>query len=158
MAGCTFGKSVHGSFPQRLLRVSYTWALVDVIAPELVGPLLARHPSATPILDRWAADPDAWVRRASLLAGLLELRKGGGDWAGWSRRADSLLADKSFWIRKAIGWVLREVGKRDPARVIAWVEPRAGRLSPLSFREATRRLPTGDRERLDAVRLGGTGA
>lgn len=135
-----------------LLRRARTWALVDVIAPELVGPLLVRHPEARPVLDRWVADPDPWVRRAALLADLLELRRGRGDWEGWTRRADRLLDDPSFWIRKAIGWVARDVSKVSPARVVAWLEPRASRLAGLSFREATRALPEAERRRLERAR------
>jgi len=49
---------------ERLLRDSHTWALVDEIAPRLVGPLLERHPrEAGRIVDRWARDHDFWIRR-----------------------------------------------------------------------------------------------
>jgi 3-methyladenine DNA glycosylase AlkD len=137
---------------ERLLRLAETWALVDVLAPELVGPLLLRHPTERPVLERWAADPDPWVRRASLLAELLELRKGRGDWDAWARRADGLVGDGTFWVQKAIGWVLRTVAERDPARVIVWVGPRAAHLSTVTFREATRKLPEADREALEATR------
>jgi len=135
-----------------LLRRAHTWALVDVIAPELVGPLLVRHPEARPVLDRWVGDPDPWVRRAALLADLLELRRGRGDWEGWTRRADRLSSDPSFWIRKAIGWVARDVSKVSPAKVVAWLERAGGGLAGLSFREATRALPEAERRRLERAR------
>lgn len=137
---------------ERLLRLAETWALVDVVAPEIVGPILVRSPTERSVLDRWAADPDPWVRRASLLAELLDIRKGRADWDTWGRRADGLIGDSTFWVQKAIGWVLRTVAERDPARVIAWVEPRAAQLSTVSFREATRKLPEADREALEAAR------
>lgn len=139
-------------FLEARLREAKTWALVDVIAPELVGPILRRHPAERGILDRWAGDPDPWVRRAALLADLLEIRKGEGDWDAWTRRADALLGDASFWIRKAIGWVLRERAKRRPDEVAAWIEPRAGRMAGLTFREATRSLPAETRAALEAAR------
>ncbi|MBA3689437.1 MAG: DNA alkylation repair protein [Chloroflexi bacterium] len=54
---------------ERLLRESLTWALVDALATDVVGGILARAPAGvTPVLDRWATDPDFWIRRASLLA------------------------------------------------------------------------------------------
>ena len=78
-------------------------------------------------LDRWATDPDFWIRRSSLLAELKPLRNG-SDLGPFLRRANQML-DEEFFIRKAIGWVLREVGKRRPDEVIAWLAPRTGRAS-----------------------------
>jgi 3-methyladenine DNA glycosylase AlkD len=132
-----------------LLRDAHTWALVDEIAPRLVGPLLERHPREVgPVLDRWAKDDDFWIRRAALLALLLPMRRGEGDWRRFERYADPLLEDGEFFIRKAIGWLLREAATRDAARVIAFVEPRAARLSGVTWREATRKLPTQMQRRL----------
>lgn len=141
---------------ERLLRDSHTWALVDEIAPRLVGPLLERHPrEAGRVLDRWAKDSDFWIRRAALLALLLPMRRGEGDWTRLERYADPLLEDREFFIRKAIGWVLREAATRQRERVIAFVEPRAARLSGVTWREATRKLPISVRTRLEARRASG---
>jgi 3-methyladenine DNA glycosylase AlkD len=138
---------------ERLLRDSYTWALVDEIAPRLVGPLLTRHPRKVGrIVDRWARDPDFWIRRAAILSLLLPMRGGEGDWKRFERYADPLLEDREFFIRKAIGWVLREAAKREPGRVAAFVESRAARLSGVTWREATRKLPPRERRRLEARR------
>jgi 3-methyladenine DNA glycosylase AlkD len=52
-----------------------------------------------------------------------------------------MLADQEFFIRKAIGWVLREATKNHPDRVVGYVAPRAARMSGVTFREAVRRLP-----------------
>jgi 3-methyladenine DNA glycosylase AlkD len=57
-------------------------------------------------------------------------------------------------VRKAIGWVLREAGRRDPDAVVAWLEPRVRRAAGLTVREAVERLPEPDRERLLAARRG----
>ena len=67
-------------------------SLVDPIAVDVVGPLvegLEGQPRvrADAVLDRWAADPDVWLRRASLMAPLRALRAGVGDWDGFVRRA-----------------------------------------------------------------------
>lgn len=138
---------------ERLIRDSYTWALIDVIAPRLVGPLLERHPAAVgPIVDRWARDTDFWVRRAALLALLLPMRRGAGDWRRFHRYAAPLAADREFFIRKAVGWLLREAAARQPDRVIAFVEPRAPQLSGVTWREAVRKLPPRDRQRLERLR------
>ena len=62
---------------ERLLRESLTWALVDWLAGDVVGGILAASPAeVTPVLDRWATDPDFWIRRSSLLAELRPLRAG----------------------------------------------------------------------------------
>lgn len=124
---------------ERLLRESRTWALVDALAVHVAGPLVERHGAA--ILDRWAKDPDFWLRRSALLALLVPLRQGGGDFERFVRYADSMLDDQEFFIRKAIGWVLRETGKKRPDDVRAYVASRGARMSALSRREATRNLP-----------------
>jgi 3-methyladenine DNA glycosylase AlkD len=126
---------------ERLLRESRTWALVDGLAVHVVGSVLVARPAeVTPVLDRWADDPDFWIRRSSLLAELQRLHDG-ADLAPFLRRADAMLEEREFFIRKAIGWVLREVGKRRPDDVVAWLAPRTARASGVTMREAVRYLP-----------------
>jgi 3-methyladenine DNA glycosylase AlkD len=133
---------------ERLLRESRTWALVDGLAGDVVGGILVASPvKVTPVLDRWATDPDFWIRRSSLLAELRPLRAG-GDLAPFLRRADAMLEEKEFFIRKAIGWVLREAGKKQPGEVIAWIAPRTHRASGVTMREVVRHLPAADAHRL----------
>jgi 3-methyladenine DNA glycosylase AlkD len=127
---------------ERMLREARTWALVDNLAPAVIGRLFVAHPAALgKILDRWARDDDFWLRRAALLALLLPLREGAGDRERFSRYADAMLEDKEFFIRKAIGWVLRELSKRDPAWVSEWLRPRAERCAGVTWREAVKYLP-----------------
>jgi 3-methyladenine DNA glycosylase AlkD len=87
-----------------------------------------------------------------MLALLVPLRRGGGDFERFARYADAMLGEPEFFIRKAIGWVLREVAKKRPALVVAWLEPRVRRASGVTFREAVRHLPGEDRARLLALR------
>lgn len=136
---------------ERLLRESRTWALVDGLAANVVGQLVERHPSAARTLDRWARDPDFWIRRAALLALLLPLRRGEGDFERFARYAEPLLEEKEFFIRKAIGWVLRETSKKRPDLVWSWLRPRASRASVLTLREASKYLPPERREALLAA-------
>ena len=136
---------------ERLLRESLTWALVDGLAGDVVGGLVMRQPDdVKPVLDRWATDPDFWIRRSSLLAELQPLRAG-AELEPFLRRADAMLDETEFFIRKAIGWVLREVGKRRPAQVAAWLAPRTHRASGVTMREAVKYLPPADAERLMAA-------
>jgi 3-methyladenine DNA glycosylase AlkD len=133
---------------ERLVRESRTWALVDGLAGDVLGSLIRRDPPAlTPILDRWATDGDFWVRRASLLAELRPIRHG-ADLDRFLRRAEPMLDEKEFFIRKAIGWVLREAGKRRPEEVAAWLAPRTHRASGVTIREAVKYLPASEADRL----------
>ena len=137
---------------ERFIRESRTWALVDWLAIPVAGPLVEREPGLGPTLDRWAADDDFWVRRAALIALLPPLRRGEGDFARFGRYAEALLDEREFFIRKAIGWVLRETAKRRPALVFDWLLPRAGRASGVTLREAVKYLPAPDRARILARR------
>lgn len=126
---------------ERLLRDSHTWALVDGLAGDVAGSMLAADEDGTSrVLDRWAADDDFWIRRAALLAWLRPLR-GGAPLDRFLAYADGMLDEKEFFIRKAIGWVLREVGKRSPSEVTAWLAPRTHRASGVTMREAVKYLP-----------------
>jgi 3-methyladenine DNA glycosylase AlkD len=139
---------------ERLLRESRTWALVDGLAGDVVGAILTADPYVTtPVLDRWAEDADFWIRRSSLLAELRPLRAG-ADLAPFLRRADLMLDETEFFVRKAIGWVLREVAKRRPGEVVAWLAPRTHRASGVTMREAVKYLPGGEATRLMAAYRG----
>ena len=139
----------------RLLSGSRTWALVDGLAASVVGSLLERYPEELDaVVRRWAVDEDLWVRRASLLAHLPGLRRGEGDFERFGELADGMLAEREFFIRKAIGWVLRDTGRRRPELVVAWLEPRVRRASGLTVREAVKHLPPDERARLLALRAG----
>ena len=132
-----------------LLRESRGWALVDNLAASVAGDLVERFAKKlAPVLDRWAKDDDFWLRRSALLALLLPLRRGEGDFERFCRYADGMLEEKEFFIRKAIGWVLRETAKKTPERVVAWLLPRAARASGLTVREACKHLAARDKQRL----------
>ncbi len=144
--------ATHLGFVERLLREARTWALVDPLATNVAGSLFDAHPAAVgPILDRWSQDDDLWLRRSALLALLGGLRTGRGDFERFGRYADAMLDEKEFFIRKAIGWVLREAGKADPDRVDAWIAPRTDRASGVTMREAIKPLPPGRAEELMAA-------
>jgi 3-methyladenine DNA glycosylase AlkD len=76
-----------------------------------------------------------------MLALLVPLRRGGGDFERFARYADAMLEDREFFIRKAIGWVAREVSKKRPALVAEWLAPRMHRASGVTLREARKYLP-----------------
>ena len=123
-----------------LLRRSHTWAFVDSLSGH-VGSLVETYPELTAVLDRWARDDDFWIRRAAMLALLPALRSGEGDLDRFLRYADAMLDETQFFIRKAIGWVLREVAKKRPDAVREFLAPRVDRVSGVTIREAVKYLP-----------------
>lgn len=133
---------------ERFVRESRTWALVDELAGDLVARMLVADPAGIdPVLDRWSTDDDFWVRRAALLGHLRRIRSG-EELGPFARYAEAMLDEREFFIRKAIGWVLREAGKRRPDDVTAWLAPRTHRASGVTMREAVKYLPAADGRRL----------
>ena len=87
-----------------------------------------------------------------MLALLLPLRRGEGDFDRFSRYADAMLDEKEFFIRKAIGWILRETAKKRPAMVYEWLLPRAARAPGVTVREAVKPLSDQQRASILAAR------
>jgi 3-methyladenine DNA glycosylase AlkD len=115
------------------------WDLVDEIASHLVGSVLAGHrEEATPVLRAWATDWDLWVRRTAVLSQLRH--KSDTDLELLRAAIEANVDDRSFWLRKAIGWALREYAKTDPDWVRAEVTRLGDRLSGLTRREALKNL------------------
>jgi 3-methyladenine DNA glycosylase AlkD len=137
---------------QKLVRDSYTWALVDPLSTAVIGTLYERAPGIAKTLDAWAKHDDFWVRRAAMLAHLKQLRRGAGDFARFARYADAMLDEREFFIRKAIGWVLRETSKKRPALVADWLATRVARASGVTLREALKYLPASRRAELLTAR------
>lgn len=139
---------------EALIRRSKSWAYVDPLAIYMAGALVERFPELGSALDRWAKDADFWVRRSAILALLDPLRRGEGDFDRFSRYADAMLCEKEFFIRKAIGWTLREVSKKRPCLVHSWTAPRTHRIAGVAMREAVKYLPENQRDQLMAAYRG----
>lgn len=115
------------------------WDVVDEVATKRVGPLLRDHPAdVAPLLRAWARDDDHWRRRAAIIAQVGA--KGKTDTALLTDCIEPSIGESDFFLRKAIGWALREHAKHDADWVRAYVDARRDRLAPLSVREATKRL------------------
>jgi len=113
------------------------WDLVDVIASHLVGGLLKRHQAVMkPIMWLWIDDPNIWIRRTALLSQLSFKKE--TDEAMLFEFCRGRMEEKDFWIRKAIGWVLREYSKTNPDSVRRFVEEERLRMSGLTLREASK--------------------
>jgi 3-methyladenine DNA glycosylase AlkD len=139
---------------ERLVRESLTWALVDPLAEHVAGGLVERHARLAGVLDRWSGDDDFWIRRSAMLALLRALRRGEGDFARFGGYADRMLEEREFFIRKAIGWILRETSRKRPDLVYEWLRPRASRCSGVTIREAVKHLSEGQRTEILRLRGG----
>jgi 3-methyladenine DNA glycosylase AlkD len=117
------------------------WDYVDELAAHRVGPLLRVFPAdLRPVMLRWSRDEDLWRRRTSILCQLAF--KDQTDLDLLYACIDANLHDREFFIRKAIGWALRQYARTDPAEVHRFVATRADALSPLSRREALKNITT----------------
>ena len=123
---------------EEIIRTGAWWDFVDGVAPRIGVLLKAHRPAITAVLRGWGRDGDFWIRRASITAQLKA--KADTDRDLLREVIEANLADPEFFIRKAIGWALREFGKTDPEWVRAFVAEHGEGLSPLSSREALRNL------------------
>jgi 3-methyladenine DNA glycosylase AlkD len=124
-------------FWEELIVTGAWWDLVDPIASHLVGEaLLHEHDLVAPTLRTWSTDENVWKRRTSIIAQLLARDR--TDTELLFRCIEPNRGDSEFFIRKAIGWALREYSKTDGVAVRRYVETHE--LSPLSRREALKWL------------------
>jgi 3-methyladenine DNA glycosylase AlkD len=115
------------------------WDIVDAIAPSRLGALLCEQPAAMQArMKRWARGDDLWKRRAAILC-QLKLKQE-TDPELLRACIEPSLGHSFFFLRKGIGWALREYAKTDPRWVVEFVAANQHRLSALSRREALRRL------------------
>ncbi|GGU79461.1 DNA alkylation repair protein [Lentzea flava] len=114
------------------------WDYVDEIASRRIGPLLRSTPEVVrPLMLKWSRDADRWRRRTSIICQLGS--KANTDVDLLAGCIDANVDDPDFFLRKGIGWALRQFAKTEPGWVRAFVEARPG-LSPLSRREALKHL------------------
>lgn len=116
------------------------WDFVDPIAINLVGRVaLIEKEKIEPRLRQWIDDEDhMWLRRAAILAQLKHKKETDEDLLlEFCRKR---MHEKEFFIRKAIGWVLREYGKTNPDLVVHFLTNEKANLSALSYREGSRIL------------------
>jgi 3-methyladenine DNA glycosylase AlkD len=111
------------------------WDFVDTLAGSNLGDILGAEPRRMkPLMRRWARDPDMWKRRSAILCQLKFKRE--TDLELLYDCIEPNLSGKDFFIRKAIGWALRQYAWTDPKEVRRYVKANKDRLSPLSVREA----------------------
>lgn len=114
------------------------WDLVDELV-HTVGELLRSHPKEiTPVMRAWSTDPNLWKRRVAIICQLSF--KEATDLELLYANIEPNLGDREFFIRKAIGWALRQYAHTDPKEVARYVRAHEDELSGLSRREALKNL------------------
>jgi 3-methyladenine DNA glycosylase AlkD len=121
-----------------LVHTATWWDTLDWIASGIIGPIIQQHRKHEADLIKWSNSDNLWVRRASLLAHLKH--KSNTNVKLLSETILKLCHEQEFFIRKAIGWVLREYSKTDGAWVESFVKQHDEKLSGLSKREALKYL------------------
>jgi 3-methyladenine DNA glycosylase AlkD len=115
------------------------WDVVDTLAGDNLGQILRAEPRRMkPLMRRWARCPDMWKRRSAILCQLKFKRD--TDLQLLYDCIEPNLPHKDFFIRKAIGWALRQYAWTDPKEVRRYVKGNKDRLSPLSVREALKNI------------------
>lgn len=110
------------------------WDTIDDIAGNSVGELCVQFPALIAVMDEWIVGDQMWLRRSALLFQLRYKTK--TDTARLFAYCTKIMHEKEFFIRKAIGWVLREYSKTNPHAVAQFVAQHSNTLSNLSKREA----------------------
>ncbi len=123
-----------------MLMASTGWDFVDDISIHLVGTVLEKDRRTYKYLRKWSGSDNFWMRRASLISQILLLRDGRGDKELFFTFAEKMIAEKEFFVRKAIGWGLREMSKADQESVIAFLQKLKDKASSLTLREGAKRL------------------
>jgi 3-methyladenine DNA glycosylase AlkD len=124
---------------ERFIGEGAWWDFVDETATHMIRELVLGYPGEIwPVVEGWVEDEDMWLRRTSILCQVGAKTRTDSDrlFTFCVRRAH----EKEFFIRKAIGWALRDYARTDPVAVARFVTDHRDELSPLSFREASKHI------------------
>ncbi len=116
------------------------WDLIDNIAIWLVGRMIQKEPQKHELIKKWSKDPNFWRRRVAIISPIKLFKKKECDLDLFLRIWEEHLYEKEFFIRKAIGWVLRELAKSEPDLVFDFLLKNKEKMSGLTLREGSRNL------------------
>ena len=124
---------------ERMIREGAWWDFVDEIAVNLVGTVYGNFRAQTrPLIEQWIDDEHMWIRRTALLSHLKHKRE--TDAAQLFKHCLKRADESEFFIRKAIGWALREYSKTNPRAVRAFLKTNRKQLSNLSYTQGSKHL------------------
>ncbi|MDB3869898.1 DNA alkylation repair protein [Candidatus Thioglobus sp.] len=120
------------------------WDLVDTTVPAIIGDYLLNHSTKTALLFKWAASDDLWKRRIAIVATFAFIRQ--NQFKLTLSISKILLKDKEDLIHKAVGWMLREVYKKDLNICTVFLRENYAQLPRTTLRYAIERMPEIDRK------------
>jgi len=142
---------------EKLMRESKGWVFLDNLIIPLMPHILIKNKKAYKYLNKWIKDKDFWVRRSAILAQNKCFSRGMGgnlnlhfdliksqldeDWIDENYKDTQTKQRARFFIRKAIGWSLREISAKKPEEVYKFLINNKHKVSGLTFKEASRKLP-----------------
>lgn len=121
------------------------WDLVDLSAPYISGPFLYHYPKKRPLLFTWAKSQSLWIRRIAILSTFYFIRQ--NEWCETLELARILLQDSEDLIHKAVGWMLREIGKRDHTAEENFLRHHYHQMPRTMLRYAIERFPDEKRKK-----------
>ncbi len=123
---------------RRVIQTKSWWDTVDALAVHVLGSVIRVDRTLQADMDDWIDDQDMWLARSAILHQLMW--KEDLDAERLFRYCDLRAGDTEFFIRKALGWALRQHARTDPEAVALYVHENADRLSGLTKREALKHL------------------
>jgi 3-methyladenine DNA glycosylase AlkD len=136
-------KAVVETYLQNSARIN-SWDLVDLSASQILGDWLKNSPSRKNWLDPLVSSKSVWERRISIVSTYTFIRD--GDFSETLRIADRLMRDSEDLIYKAVGWMLREVGKRDEQTLDEFLRQRYQLMPRTMLRYAIERMDENKRQ------------
>tara|TARA_B100000029_G_scaffold512810_1_gene610507 strand:+ start:858 stop:1553 length:696 start_codon:yes stop_codon:yes gene_type:complete len=121
-----------------IIRLTQWWDTIDNIAPKLIGTALADSNNLPIFLNEWIKDENLWIRRTALLTQLKYKER--TDFKLLSKLIKQVWHEEEFFIRKAIGWTLRQHSYSSPNEVLNFIEQNRDNLSHLSITEGLKAL------------------
>jgi 3-methyladenine DNA glycosylase AlkD len=146
----------HRQFPRTLYRTAKgwitdgrfrNWAGIDTLCPAVLTPLVERYPDVGRRIAGWANARLLWLRRAAAVTFVPRARHGENLDTAY-RIATALRAEREDLVQKAAGWLLREAGKTDAARLERFLLELGPDLPRTTVRYAIERFPEARRRRL----------
>ena len=134
-------KSIYDFYLSHLDRIN-NWDLVDLSSPNIVGDYLLTHPRK--VLYKLAGSSNLWHRRVAVLATSTFIRH--GEFTDTLALATILLHDSHDLIHKAVGWMLREVGKRDLPTLLSFLDTHTTKMPRTMLRYAIEKLTPATRK------------
>ncbi len=135
-------KKIYTYYLSKTKRIN-NWDLVDASARDIVGEYLLDHPIEKTILYKLAQSENLWERRIAIVATWAFIRK--NQFADTLKLSRMLLTDTHDLIHKAVGWMLREVGKRDRGTLVEFLHSHAPQMPRTALRYAIEHFPKKER-------------